>query len=232
MTNKVKLEVLKNTTRLNEIFQCLDIKFSFVSDKREGVFKQVSVPCKCRDFLGDILWSRALKQPVSIYGMSYDYSKAPYDEDRLKLSLKFPSEETKETFLRKFSKFLGEKERLAGIKEYTQVIETEESDTIIVIASSHWQQSVWKLSLYTYYLKLCSYDNPKCLPPNAVELEYSEVLTRKLEKTLLSHITDESVEFSPILLYNHNYGGFVSSIKRRMPLSTYNHIFGESAHEM
>lgn len=45
---------------LNEIFQSLDIKFSFVNND----LQQVSSPCKCRDFLADVIYSYKRKNKL------------------------------------------------------------------------------------------------------------------------------------------------------------------------
>ncbi|MEO6066359.1 MAG: hypothetical protein ABIQ41_00090, partial [Gemmatimonadales bacterium] len=80
---------------LAEIFQTINLKFAFVNEK----YEQVTVPCICRDFLGDCIWSEKTKQPVSIYGFKYNYTDNPYDLENLRLSLTFPDEESRINFI-------------------------------------------------------------------------------------------------------------------------------------
>lgn len=209
----VKLNVWKNNKHLSEIFQSLDVKFSFLTQQEAGEFTQILQPCKCRDFLLDVLWSKHTKKAASIYGMSYNYEKAPYDEDHLKLSLAFPDEESKTNFLANVPKFLHEKETRAGVECLTDILETEDKQTLIVVADQKWQAAPWKLSLYTYYLKLCGYADPNNPKRGSPEYGYKERLTAEKEEVYLSHVTDDFVAFFDNLDYNHNYGGFISTMK-------------------
>ena len=118
------------TTHLAEIFQSVDIKFSFVNKKME----QVTVPAKCRDFLGDCIFSRRYKKAVSIYGFNYDYTQKPFDDCRF--SLKFPSKETMTNFINNIN-YLHEREKQAGVK-LTTIFNTNQPNTLVVEGSNYW----------------------------------------------------------------------------------------------
>lgn len=227
---KVKVNKWKEKGRLNEIFQSLDVKFSFLTQQSEDEFTQILQPCKCRDFLLDVLWSKHTNKLAVIYGMSYNYSIHPYDEDHLKLSLTFPNKESKDNFIANVPKFLHEKEESAGLGEKTVVLETEDKQTIVVIADPKWQSSTWKLSLYTYYLKLCGYTDPNSPQPGSPEAEYKPHVTKERESVLLSHVTDEFTWFFDNISYNHNYGGFLAAVRfldlgGGMTNQNYHHLF-------
>lgn len=145
----MKLKPFSGKQALSEIFQSLDMKFSFVNRN-----KQVSMPAKCRDFLGDCIWSRVQEEPVNIYGFQYDYKKTPYMLSKTKLSIKFPNKATKANFMSHLE-YLHEKEKKAKVT-LTNIIETDDKDVVVVEGSKHWQEHPWKLSLYTFYLKVMS----------------------------------------------------------------------------
>lgn len=201
--------IKKPVSKLNEIFQSVDVKFSML--RQEGdVFTQVSVPAKCRDFLGDMLWSRHYKTPFYIYGMGYDWNQEQFDVDYLKLSITFPEERVKQNFLSNIPVFLHNKEKEAGIDFLTIIMGTDDPLSLIVIASPHWMGVTWKLSLYTYYLKVCCYEDVTKL--NEPEDEYAPCLEGGVEQTLLQNVKDSFVFFDERMDINHNRSGFVSVI--------------------
>lgn len=202
--NIKELKFIKKTY-LAEIFQSMDIKFSFV-DKN---MQQVSSPAKCRDFLGDCLWSRVWKKPVSIYSFVYNFETHPYDEDVLRLSLTFPDISSYDNFISNLP-ILHEKEKEAGTT-LSAVYKTQEELTLLIESDKLWQSSVWKLSLFTFYLKLISYKDVSCL--SDPEDRYMEHLTEDKEKKLLSKIKEEFSFYYDGLSMNHNYAGFVSTLK-------------------
>ena len=224
----VKLNLYKDKPHLNEIFQSLDIKFSFVTQQGEGEFTQIIPPCKCRDFLIDMLWSKYYTKPASIYGMFYEYISNPFDADALKLSLKFPTEETKDNFIANVPKFLHPIEELVGELVPTKVLDTDDGSTLIIIADPKWQSATWKLSLYTYYLKLCGFDDPNSPPSNSNEAGYKKRMPTNIEEILLNHIKDDFVWYAEDIMHNHNYSGFVTTIQNELGTNGNSyHLFDE-----
>lgn len=200
--NILSLKLWEDIERLTEIFQSLDIKFAFVNDK----YEQIHQPCKCRDFLGDLMWSRVHKKPVSIYGMKYDYAKNPYDLETTRLSLKFPSIAKKNNFIKNFG-YLTEREKAYNIP-LSILLETDQDNTLIIEGNKEWQTAVWKLSLYTFYMKVMAYDNVENL--DSPECDYKEKLTDELESKFLSNILSPINPIEENLDNNHNFSGFVS----------------------
>lgn len=200
---KVKLTKIKISS-LSEIFQSLDIKFSWVNKN----FEQVSTPAKCRDFLGDCLWSKKKGKVASIYGFFYDYKKTPFDDCRL--SLTFPDNNSKDNFLKNIS-YLHQREKQAGVK-LSRVFETQDKSTLIIEGSNCWITSAWKISLYTFYLKVISYEDiSKVKDPESV---YIKSLSKEREDTLLSKVRHSRFEHTPDSISDaHNYMGFLSVIR-------------------
>jgi hypothetical protein len=193
---------------LAEIFQSLDIKFSFVKKIDDNTFEQQTTPAKCRDFLGDCIWSKVTGKPVSIYGFKYDYKAKPYDSDALRLSLTFPSEESYNNFITNSD---------ADDRFNIIVEKTDQPLTLIVEADKLWQEAIWKLSLFTFYLKIFSYENFSEL--KEPEDKYMSILTPEIEAKLLSEVSKEGREVvKESLSASHNRSGFVSIITRSDPV--------------
>lgn len=200
-------------TRYSEIFQTISLLFSFV--KKEGdVYTQLFQPVKCRDFLGDLIYSKKSGLPICIYGFNYSYKTHPYDEDMLRMSLTFPSSKEIKNFKNNFA-FLNNKETRRAeegwglyMSQYHEV--DKEPLTLIIEADPLWQSNTWKLSLFSYYLKLMSY--PDVNKPEQPETQYAQKLTPEIETRLLSqlHVLEESLQNSVSMA--HNYSGFVSII--------------------
>jgi hypothetical protein len=207
---QVTLVPYEDNLKLAEIFQSLDIKFAFVTGNSPE-FKQITMPAKCRDFLGDCIFSRVKNRAVGIWGFNYNYKKNPYDLDAVKLSLKFPEgKEAINIFKEKAEAFLHEKEKQAGITQLTKVYETNDKKTLVVVGDKSWQDSPWRLSLYTFYLKVASYESEKLL--EHPENNYIGYLTKPVESSLLKHVTDGKAFFFDSLNSNHDCAGFVSTI--------------------
>lgn len=214
-----QIKLIKTKVKsLSEIFQVVDIKFAFVNKN----FEEVSTPAKCRDFLGDCIWSRKKGKPMSIYKFSYDYKQTPYDDCRF--SLKFPDEHSKTNFINNLS-YLHEKEKKAGVK-LSRIFSTQEKDTLVIEGSNYWIRSSWKISLYTFYLKVISYKDVTQL--QSPENEYMAQLTAEREATLLSKVKKVDEVLADNIDTQHNYSGFVSAIKGNYYVAVDNHklIFG------
>lgn len=210
----VALKLIK-VTSLCEIFQSLDIKFAFVNKNME----QVTVPAKCRDFLGDCVFSKRYKKAVSIYSFNYNYLDNPFDDCRF--SLKFPDSSSMNNFINNIN-YLHEREKQAGVK-LTEIFTTDKKDTLVVEGSNYWINSVWKISLYTFYLKLISYktlanvQNP--------ENKYIKALTPEKEAAMLSKIKGSKLDHFPELStyyvhHNHGFYAMLASGKIRNPVTT------------
>ena len=197
----------KNNNYLAEIFQSLEVKFELCNKIDKDHYEQLHTEVKCRDFLGDCIWSKKTKKPVSIYGFQYDFSQDPYKGRKLRLSMKFPKTETKKIFLENLPK-LHEKETQANVTKST-ILETTQENTIILESSSKWLDSMWKISLFTFYLKCFSYENvTELLSP---ENKYNEKLTKEKENLFLSKIKDFKKELLPSYISDaHNSSGFYS----------------------
>lgn len=202
----VKLKLYPNYVKTVDAFQTLDIKFGFVNAK----YEEVSNPSKCRDFLGDCIWSMKTGNEAQIYGFQYNYADMPYDLETTRFSLQFPNEESKGYFLTNLPQ-LHEKEAKAGVK-LTEVFTTNHKDRLIIEADKSWQSNLWKLSLYTFYIKMISYKDIKHLKDP--ESDYIKELTSEKETKLLDAVTKEVKEIMhDNISIVHNYSGFYSLLQ-------------------
>jgi hypothetical protein len=124
--------------------------------------------------------------------------------------MKFPNEKSMNNFVVNFFTTLDQKDLLAGTKP-SMWDYTDQPLTVLVEADALWQSEVWKISLYSYYLKLISYKSVEDL--QEPENEYAKILTPEIEMKFLNKInTLCEVPFAR-MDDAHNYSGFVSIIK-------------------
>lgn len=211
----VKLVKIK-TSHTSEIFQSLDIKFSFVKKIDSNTYEQVSNPIKCRDFLGDCLWSKSSGNTAYIYSFKYSYKDNPFDLDKLRLSLTFPDLESMEHFKKNF-KVITLTEKDYGIAP-SKWKETDCKQTLIIEASKVWQSARWKLSLFTFFIKCISYKTISDL--ESPEDSYIKVLSEEVRHKLMSKVKRFNKEIARDKIegdihYIHNYSGFVSICKNQ-----------------
>lgn len=198
------IKLIKTKTKpLAEIFQSLDIKFAWVNKK----YEEVSTPCKCRDFLGDCIYSKQSGNKVNIYSFQYNYKDTPFDDCRF--SLKFPDQQSYNNLIKNLP-YLHEREKKAGVK-LTKVFATDDKTTLVIEGSNHWRNDIWKISMYTYYIKLISFADPT--KPGKPENTYAALLTPEKEDKMLAGIK-RSIKCMPSNYdYAHNYYGFYSVLK-------------------
>ena len=200
---KYKLKKYTEDFDLSEIFQSLNIKFSMVDETGQ----QICAPHKCRDFLGDIIWSKKADKAVNIYGFHYKHKTAPKDETVTRLSMKFPSLVTRKTFIKNMKTF-NEKITTFGIEPCK--IMTAGTHTLVVEGDKIWQSVSWKMSFYTFYLKVIAYKSVDEL--SDPEDRYWEKLQKNpdVEKLFMLNISNPYEYISNGVSDQHNYTGFYS----------------------
>lgn len=213
MKKPVKLIKIKQKYTA-EIFQSLDIKFSFVKKIDSNTYEQVSNPIKCRDFLGDCIWSKSSGKAANIYGFYYNYQDTPYDLDKLRLSLTFPDLESLDNFKNNIStiKDIENKYKISPSK----IKKTDDEYTLIIESSKVWQSARWKLSLFTFLIKCMSYKTINDL--QSPEDSYITVLTEEVKHKLMSKVKrfNKEVPANENDIHTvHNYSGFVSICKNQ-----------------
>jgi hypothetical protein len=214
----LQLTKFEVTGTLAQEFQAVETKFAFVNAN----YEQITAPAICRDFLGDCLWGKATNNYVAIWRFQYDWKEKPYDTEVLRLSVTFPNKQVKKHFETNYS-YLAKKEEIAKTT-FTKCLKTQDPLIYVLEADKAWQSAVWKISLYTFYIKIMCYENMEQLA--RPEKDYVIYLKQNLELKMLERITDTYVEWADRLDVNHCNRGFLSVLKGD-DKKTYNYIFGK-----
>jgi len=157
MTN-LTITPYPNIPKLNEIYQTVDLKFSFLLKISDSEYKQQNPPCKCRDYLHDIVDSNLTGKGFGIYGMTYSPSEFPIDLEVLRYNLKFPDKNKKAWFIENFN-YLKEIEKKASIPE-SLFIDVDEV-SLILESNKFWMQNSVLVSLHSYICRMLCYQNLK-----------------------------------------------------------------------
>ncbi len=199
--NKITLKK-KQKTGLMENSQSVDLQFAFVNKN----YEQLTTSFKCRDFMGDFLWSRVNNSIANIYGFQYNFKENPYDTECFRVSLEFPDTKVKDLFLSNLP-YLHKKEEEAGTS-LCKLLETQEENVYVLEGDPIWQSTVWKTSLYTFYMKVMCY--PSIKKVSHPESSYIVHLTEEKEKLLLSKVKTSEYFNRDSIDLNHNHSGFVA----------------------
>lgn len=205
----IKLEVMEGN-KPAEIFQSLDIKFAFCTKIDDNTYKQQHLAIKCRDFLGDCIWSGITKQKVSIYSFRFNAEETPLDTDKLRMSLKFPSKGSKSLFKKNIG-FIHMREDMVGIPR-TKIFTTNKPLTYIIESDSIWQSAVWKISLFSFYLKLISYKDTLFLE-EPEDVYFKELIQNGNEEKFLKQIYNTEESLALDMRTAHNMSGFYSIMR-------------------
>ena len=88
--------------------------------------------------------------------------------------------------------YLHEKEKQAKVKR-SKIFTTDDKSTLVIEGANWWIKSIWKVSLYTFYLKVMSYKSVADV--KSPENGYISCLTSEIEAKLLAKIktVDEEI---------------------------------------
>lgn len=146
--------MLDKPKRYIEVPQHIDIKFSFLKQQEKSNSYEIMFPLiKCRDYLGDALFCTKNKQDIDIYGFKFTGSKEQIDLDKVKLFIKFGNSNLKEKFIENIKHL----HKIESINKYTQTkcYNTKDiSDSLAIVGSKNWLNSIFSLSLYTFLLRV------------------------------------------------------------------------------
>lgn len=150
----IKIIPFPKQTQLTEIYQTIDLRFSFLILDKDGNYCEQNPPCKCRDYLHDIVNSNLTGKPFNIYGMEYDAKEFPIDLNVTRYLLRFPSAE-KQTYFETNFKHLLEIEKKAGVAYSTFTIVNNRE--IILTGDKFWISNSLLISLYSYFCRCMCY---------------------------------------------------------------------------
>lgn len=212
----MELQIYPAKLHLNEIFQSLDIKFALVNDD----WQQVQMEGKCRDFLGDIIWSEAIGHgSFEIYGSRYNPAIVQWCSSKARVSIKFPEERFKRYFIKHLPQ-LNKMEAKYNL-EPSRFYETDNPLRIVVEGDVTWVSHEWKISLYSFLLKIASYYRPSSIrnPDDGYFKLWkvdgnAEYLMKNIHQDVMFHHDD--------IYAAHNQSGFVSILNNEChPIRNY-----------
>lgn len=121
----------------------------------EGGFKIINAFDSCRTWMSDALYDIKTGKNQAIHKIqskTFNHSKGPTH-----LGITFVDTKMKEIFIKNMN-FIHEKEAIAKVRK-TTLMATEHPLTMIITGSKFWKDSVWKIQLYTMYLRMMCYIN-------------------------------------------------------------------------
>ena len=147
------------TKPLAENWQYQKLQFSYLQKDKDNNYTNITPWCKCRDFLNDSLYCFLNKKPTFEI---YNYKHPEFDEDyKVLLGIKSVEQKELNNILYNFY-YITELENFYNLTKTSEIFQdTEENNTkkiLIIEPSSFWLEDTIKFSLFTYLLRLCSYD--------------------------------------------------------------------------
>lgn len=179
---------------LSEIGQSLVVKFSFAKVDGENAHR-LHEWAKCRDFLGDAVFSKAMKTKADIYNFCCDPDVWQIEDKHTLLLLNFPTKVSRDAFLANYEHIVGEVEKLNKIAK-TTVETTDDELTLLVKGHKYWQRTIWLISLYSFLLKA------SCYPYKNVVEWRQEIVAKGV------------TESSYALRLQKNWDGVISKLKK------------------
>lgn len=145
------------TNHLIESMQANKIKFAFVGQPVDGQAQLLHQWVQCREYFNELLMKNHHPDEftfVPTYNFDYKYEDYPLDMSCIRIALKFPNAETRDTFNRNLV-YLHHIENQYHL-ERTTIDKTSNSLVWVITGSKFWLQKCLLLNIYTMVLKLCS----------------------------------------------------------------------------
>jgi hypothetical protein len=168
MVEKKKQEMIKwfkTTGSLSEIYQQNKIQFSFLSSPETG-HMQCHPWVLCRDFLHDAVKAEVNKNKQGIYGFTFTGgTNPPVDLEKMRMLVRHQNVKKAKDFQDRIDRALEmihRFEKIGGLKK-SKVMWIEKADTSTPVwlftGSRRWIRSPFMVSLYSYLIRLGTYDN-------------------------------------------------------------------------
>jgi hypothetical protein len=154
-------ETTFGTKQLAENWQYQKLQLCYLKQDEDNNYTNITPWCKCRDFLNDSLYCFLNKKPTFEI---YNYKHPEFTNDyKILLGIKSEKQEELTNILYNFY-YIAELENFYNLTNTSEVFQdtVENSNNIkkilIIKPSSFWLTDTIKFSLFTYLLRLCSYD--------------------------------------------------------------------------
>lgn len=220
-----------------QIWQSSSSTFAFCRKDGPSEYTELFWPVKCRDFLGDVVWSTETGKEVSLYRFKYSPEKSHIYRDNLNLHVRYEDKEEFSQFKKNLG-YLREIEASNGFKE-TKYYTTPQG--VLLIADKRWQSSIWAISLYTHIVRVigCGKKLDDLFDENntnwkGIEHQYMIRIGRekwdKLVKNIskLTEVSDSShgyIEEQENMYMIHNCSGFLGLFCKLVLNNMYSRAF-------
>jgi hypothetical protein len=175
----------------------------------------------CRGYIGQNLYDIKNKKTTTPRGYHFTNNKFSYKTGLTYVAIRFnPSNTTeKNTFLSEKSlKWLNKFEEQAGVKLST-IATTQDPNVFIIIGSTYWKNSCWKLMLYTFLIKCMYYKNHKqCNPeywqqldkrhPTITNTNNLDIFLSKVATSWKDEIFSKEIYGKDLISMTHYHNGF------------------------
>ena len=169
----MKVVPFSGQSRLTEIYQTVDLKFSFLNRLGDEEWQEMTQPAKCRDYLHDIVNCCINGSKFALYGMSFDAAKTHINIDKFRMLLRFPHNEAFNIFQQNITS-LNALEEKNGIEKSVFYPVENLVDALICEGDVFWLSNSVLISFYTFELRLMCYI--ECTPLSGQDKEYQNQL--------------------------------------------------------
>lgn len=165
----MKVVPFSGQSKLTEIYQTVDLKFSFLNRLGDEEWQEMTQPAKCRDYLHDIVNCCLNGSSFKLYGMGFDGKSTPISLDKFRMLLRFPNAEAFALFQQNISSLNALEEKNGIEKSVFYPVENLE-DAIICEGDAFWLNNSVLISFYTFELRLMCYKD--CVPFSGQDKDY------------------------------------------------------------
>ena len=221
---------VKKDDILAEIGQTLETRFAFLTKDKDGNYTNAHPFVKCRDFLGDALAAQTEKTTKSIYGFTFKGNEQSFLDDKMRLVIKYPTEQIAENTVKNVSKIHNIETIVGKIAKTKITVVPDDTKLLIIEGSKFWLKSIFLVSLYTYLIKCLGYKLTKLsnIFEDILEIgtscgneyDYAKdthptitLLLPKLRKIHKDLPNVSGWKNGTVITIIHNNSGFVSTIK-------------------
>jgi hypothetical protein len=193
----IKLIKAPQNTGYRQETQKKNVLFSVATmDWEANTATEWFAPVRCRDYLGDIQFSKQFKTPAQIYGFNFDYTTVTDDPDFLNLLVYFGEDEWK-CFKENFPIMLKIEEE--NHLKPTEILETDSTNVFLFKADKFWKSDTHLISLYSWLPRLLSYKI------NNLEDWVNSILTQETSNYELQRLRTIRNNFADFIKDMHNY---------------------------
>lgn len=147
-----------SSNALAEIGQTKNLKFAFLcKGETEGVFTPFHPLVKCRDFLNDILESKARGEGFYLYGLEMSAEENKLDDSCLRFVVRFGNEEDTQHFIDNFGFILNQEQKYFNVSPSKLFRVKNKPTQLMIEADKYWQSATFLVSLYSYMCRCVMY---------------------------------------------------------------------------